>query len=74
MEYTNSQIRDLIREHIHSERDRKILYRRLVDGICFEPLAEEFDLSVSQTKRIIRKNTEILFRKMKGTRHEPKEA
>lgn len=65
MEYTNSQIRDLIREHIHSERDRKILYRRLVDGICFEPLAEEFDLSVSQTKRIIRKNTEILFRKMK---------
>lgn len=61
MEYTNSQIRDLIREHIHSERDRKILYRRLVDGVCFEPLAEEFDLSVSQTKRIIRKNTEILF-------------
>ena len=65
MEYTNSQIRDLIREHIHSERDRKVLYRRLVDGVCFEPLAEEFDLSVSQTKRIIRKNTEILFRKMK---------
>ena len=65
MEYTNSQIRDMIREHIHNERDRKILYRRLVDGVCFEPLAEEFDLSVSQTKRIIRKNTEILFRKMK---------
>lgn len=65
MEYTNSQIRDLIREHIHNERDRKLLYRRLVDGVCFEPLAEEFDLSVSQTKRIIRKNTEILFRKMK---------
>ena len=65
MEYTNSQIRDLIREHIHSERDRKILYRRLVDGVCFEPLAEEFDLSVSKTKRIIRKNAEILFRKMK---------
>ena len=65
MEYTNSQIRDLIREHIHNERDRKILYRRLVDGVCFEPLAEEFGLSVSQTKRIIRKNTEIIFRKMK---------
>ena len=48
MEYTNSQIRDLIREHIHNERDRKILYRRLVDGVCFEPLAEEFDMSVRQ--------------------------
>jgi len=64
MEYTNSQIREIIREHIHNERDRKILFRRLVDGICFEPLAEEFGLSVSQVKRIIRKNTEILFRKM----------
>jgi len=64
MEYTNSQIREIIREHIHNERDRRILFRRLVDGICFEPLAEEFGLSVSQVKRIIRKNTEILFRKM----------
>ena len=64
MEYTNSQIREVIREHIHNERDRKILFRRLVDGICFEPLAEEFGLSVSQVKRIIRKNTEILFRKI----------
>jgi len=62
MEYTNSQIREIIREHIHSERDRKILYRRLVDGVCYEPLAEEFEMSVSQVKRIIRKNTEILFR------------
>lgn len=35
MEYTNSQIRDLIREHIHSERDRKILFRRLVDGVTY---------------------------------------
>lgn len=62
MEYTNSQIRDLIGEYIHSERDRKILYRRLVDGVCYEPLAEEFQLSVTQVKRIIRKESERLFR------------
>lgn len=62
MEYTNSQIRDLIREHLHSERDRKLLYRRLVDGITFERLAEEFELSVSQTKRIIYKCSEEIFR------------
>lgn len=62
MEYTNSQIRDLIRERLHSERDRKLLYRRLVDGITFERLAEEFDLSVSQTKRIIYKCSEEIFR------------
>ena len=65
MEYTNTQIRDLIAEHIHSERDRRILYRRLVDGVCYEPLAEEFGLSVSQVKRIIWKNAEIIFRHLK---------
>ena len=60
--YTNSQIEHLISEHIHSERDRKILRRRLIDGVCFEPLAEEFDLSVSQVKRIVYKSERTLFR------------
>lgn len=46
IEYSNSQIRLLIDEYIHSERDRALLKRRLIDGICFEPLAEEFDISV----------------------------
>lgn len=62
MEYTNSQISDLIDEHIHSERDRKLLKRRLVDGICYEPLAEEFDLSVVQTKRIVYRERERIFK------------
>lgn len=62
MEYTNSQIRDLIREHIHSERDRKILFRRLVDGVTFELLAEEFAMSVRQIRTIVHKNEEKLFR------------
>lgn len=34
---TNSEIIGLINEYIHSERDRNIMKRRLVDGICFEP-------------------------------------
>ena len=59
-EYTNSQIAVLIDEHIHSERDRRMLKRRLIDGICFEPLAEEFDLSVRQTKSIIYKGIDRL--------------
>ena len=64
MEYTNSQIRKLIAEHIHSERDRRILERRLVDGITYERLAEEFDLSVRQTKTIVNRSEAILFRKL----------
>lgn len=65
MEYTNSQIRSLIDEYIHSERDRAILKRRLIDGICYEPLAEEFDISVRQCKNIIYKAQDRLFRQVK---------
>ena len=65
MEYTNSQIRELIEEHIHSERDRKILYRRLVDGIAFEPLAEEFELSARYVKTIVYKAEKVLFKHLK---------
>ena len=62
MEYINSLIRELIAEHIHSERNRKILERRLIDGITIEKLAEEMDLSVSQVKRILLKDSDIIFR------------
>lgn len=57
---SNTEIINLINEYIHSERDRKLMRRRYVDGICFEPLAEEFELSTIQTKRIVSKNTEAL--------------
>ena len=61
IEYTNSQISAVIDEHIHSERDRAILKRRLIDGICFEPLAEEFDMSVRQIKDIVYRGQSIVF-------------
>lgn len=61
MTYTNSQIREIISEKIHSERDRKILCRRLIDGITFERLAEEFDLSTRQVKNIIYRSEPIVF-------------
>lgn len=53
---------NLIDEWIFNERDRAILKRRLLDGICYEPLAEEFDLSVQQTKTIVYKATEKLIK------------
>lgn len=61
MEYSNSQIREIIAEYIHSERDRRILERRLIDGITFERLAEEFDMSDRQVRRIVYKLQEQLF-------------
>lgn len=62
MEYTNSRIREVIAEWIHSDRDRRILTRRLVDGVTFERLAEEFEMSDTQVKRIVYKLQEQLFK------------
>ena len=59
---SNSEIAHLIDEWIHSERDRKILKRRLIDGICYEPLADEFDMSVRQMKDIVYKAEAKLFK------------
>lgn len=61
---SNSELAILIDEWIKSERDRAILKRRLIDGVCYEPLAEEFDLSVRQVKNIIYKGENILFSKI----------
>ena len=65
MEYTNSKIRELISEHIHSARDRQILERRLIDGITYEGLAEEFEMSPRQIRNVVQKSEMILFRHLK---------
>jgi hypothetical protein len=58
----NSEIEKVIDEYIHSKRDRDIMKRRLIDGICFEPLADEFDMSVRQIKNIVYKLEKKVFR------------
>ena len=60
-DYTNSQISGIIDEYIHSERDRKLLKRRLIDGITYERIAEEFDLSVRQVKTIVYRAEKTIF-------------
>ena len=61
-ELSRSELEYLINEWILSERDRKIISRRLIDGICYEPLAEEFDMSVRQIKNIVYKCEDKIFR------------
>lgn len=50
---SRSAVEMLIDQWIFNERDRAILKRRLLDGITFEALAEEFNLSANQTKTIV---------------------
>lgn len=52
----------LIDSWVHNEVDRKMLKRRLLDGIHFEPLAEEFDLSVVHCQARIKKTKTQLFK------------
>ena len=35
--------------------------RRMIDGICYEPLAEEFEMSVRQIKDIVYRLQERIF-------------
>ena len=60
-EYTNSSVARIIDEYIHSERDRAILKRRLIDGVSIERLAEDFDRSPRAMQRKIAKLQEAVF-------------
>ena len=53
IEYTNSVVVLVIDEYIHSERDRAIIKRRLIDGRTIEQLAEEFDRSPRAMQRTV---------------------
>lgn len=68
-EISRSQIEELLYEWIigrNAERDRAILRRRLFDGVTFERLAEEFDLSVRCVKQVVYKGQEKIFRHIPG--------
>lgn len=59
IDISRSEIEKLIYEWIigrNAERDRKILIRRWVDGVTYDSLAYEFDLSVRQIKNIVHRS------------------
>lgn len=65
---TNPKIEKMISDFIsgkNAERDRQILRRRLIDGITYERLAEEFDLSVTRIQRILYEREIELLRHLK---------
>ena len=58
---TNSRIREVISEYIHSEKVRGILIDRYVNGYTYERIAEIHDMSTVQIKRIVYKNEMNVF-------------
>lgn len=65
IDLSRSEWENLIDEWIFNERDRAILKRRLLDGLTFEQLANEFNYSTQNIQRIIYKGTARLFKKIK---------
>lgn len=65
---TNTQLREAIADSINgrnAERDRAILKRHLIDGITYERLAEEFELSTNHTKYIVKIRTKAIENALK---------
>ena len=62
MEYTNSQIRELVKEHIHSEIDRQMVYDRLVNGYTFDRLSEKYGLDIKTVRKRVHRSEEIVFK------------
>lgn len=58
---STKEIDDAINLWIKNKRNREILHERLIDGIKFDELAENHDLSPQQVKNIVRKGKEIVF-------------
>ena len=51
----------IIDDWIFSEIDRFILKRRLLDGLCFQQVADEVNLSIEQVKKRYYKSEKELF-------------
>ena len=66
MEYTNSQIKTLIQEHIHNEDDRKMLFLRLVNGKTFDQISEIVGRDVKTVRKRIHNGESILFKHIPG--------
>lgn len=65
IDLSRTEWENLIDEWIFNEKDRAILKRRLLDGLTFEQLANEFNYSTQNIQRIIYKGTARLFKKIK---------
>lgn len=61
-DYSRTEITTAIDEWILNKKHRAILKSRLVDGLTFDALAELYDMSPRQIKRIVYKTQETLFR------------
>ena len=59
--YSNFRFREIVEEYVHSERDRMILVEKFCNKKTMEQIAELFDMSVTQVKRIVTREGITVF-------------
>jgi len=58
---TNSELSERIDEHIHSERNRRIMRMKMIDGLTYERIAEIVEMSPRHVKRIVKASMESIM-------------
>lgn len=61
---SNSLIEYIIDEWIQGDLNREVMKDRHINLLCYEPLAEKYDISVSTVRRILNKHNDLFFRKI----------
>lgn len=61
-ELSRSEYENIIDEWVFNEKARAIMKRRMLDGITYEKLSEEFDMSVRQIQNIVYKTEQIIIK------------
>lgn len=59
---SRSEYEHIIDEFVFNQRARAIIKRRLLDGVTYEKLAIEFDMSVRQIQNIVYKTEKIVLK------------
>lgn len=58
----NSLIISVVDEWVQGERNREIIKDRYINQMCYEPLAEKYELSVTTVRSIVKKYEPIFFK------------
>lgn len=59
---SRSEYENIIDEWVFDEKARAIIKRRLLDGITYDCLSVEFNMSVRQIQNIVYKTEKIVFK------------
>ena len=61
---SRTQVQNIINDWIFSRRDRMIMTLYYLDGLTYQQVANEVDMSERQVKNIVYKHEQVFFREL----------